>query len=160
MVLNRSNVVIPQTVIDEVTTKLNEIKTALAPYVVNLTAEERKDLFKMSDKSQAFVTKVAEYTNTNPEFIPPFMSKPNLQLDLDNAMKLEPILQVAHQVCDNVSDTKMVSGSEAFLEALTYYNSVKQADKNGVANARSIYEELSKRFPGRRKAAEPAPANG
>jgi hypothetical protein len=31
MVLNRANVVIPQTVIDEVTTKLNEIKTALAP---------------------------------------------------------------------------------------------------------------------------------
>jgi hypothetical protein len=53
--------------------------------VVNLTAEDRKDLFKMSDKSQALVTKVTEYANTNPEFIPPYMSKADLQLDFDNA---------------------------------------------------------------------------
>lgn len=32
-----------------------------------------------------------------------------------------------------------------------YYGSVKSADKNKVADARAIYEDLSKRFPGRPK---------
>jgi hypothetical protein len=56
-------------------------------------------------------------------------------------------------------DTKMLSVNEAFLEALTYYNLVKQADKNDVANARSIYEDLAQRFPARRKKKTPAVAN-
>jgi hypothetical protein len=133
MLLNRADIVIPQTVIDEVANYLNEIKTLLAPYVVSLTDQERRDILKMSDKSQAFVNKVVDY-----------------------AMKLDPVMQIAMQVCDQISDTKMVSGNEAFIEALTYYNMVKQADKNGVANARSIYEDLQKRFPGRPKKAKPA----
>jgi hypothetical protein len=156
MLLNRADIVIPQTVIDEVANYLNEIKTLLAPYVVSLTDQERRDILKMSDKSQAFVNKVVDYANTNPEFIPPYMSKANLDIDFDNVMKLDPVMQIAMQVCDQISDTKMVSGNEAFIEALTYYNMVKQADKNGVANARSIYEDLQKRFPGRPKKAKPA----
>jgi hypothetical protein len=45
----------------------------------------------------------------------------------------------------------MLAGSEAYIAALAYYNSVKQAAKMNVPGARAIYDDLSKRFPGRPK---------
>jgi len=41
----------------------------------------------------------------------------------------------------------MLVGSEAYMAALMYYNSVKMAAKTGQPNASSIYDDLSKRFP-------------
>jgi len=49
-------------------------------------------------------------------------------------------------LCDNLPDTEMLSGSEAYVAALTYYNSVKQAAKMNVPSAKAIYEDLRKRF--------------
>jgi hypothetical protein len=39
-----------------------------------------------------------------------------------------------------------MSGSEAYTAALAYYNSVKQAAKMNVPNAKSIYKDLKQRF--------------
>jgi hypothetical protein len=156
MLTNRANQAIPETVIDTVTTKLNEIKTALAPYMISLTDDDRKELLKMSDKSEAFVAKVVNYTDSNPEFIPSYLDKAELKLDYDNCKKLDPILKLAQQLCDTLEDTRTVCGSEAFLEALAYYNTVKTAEKNGIGNASTIYEDLGQRFPGRKSKAAAA----
>ena len=42
----------------------------------------------------------------------------------------------------------MPGGSEAYMEALIYYGSVKMAAKAGEESARSIYYDLKMRFPG------------
>lgn len=110
MLTNRANQAIPQSVLDTVTTKLNEIKTALAPYMISLTDDDRKELLKMSDKSEAFVGKVVNYTDSNPEFTPPFLDKAELKLDFDNCKKLNPVLQLAQQVRDSLADTRTVCG--------------------------------------------------
>lgn len=47
---NQISVVIPQAVIDTVTTKLKECKTALAPYLQALTVEQRQDFLKWATK--------------------------------------------------------------------------------------------------------------
>jgi hypothetical protein len=40
----------------------------------------------------------------------------------------------------------MMAGSEAYVSALSYYNSVKTAAKMNVPGAKIIFEDLSKRF--------------
>ncbi len=42
--------------------------------------------------------------------------------------------------------TVMETGGESYVNALSYYNSVKQATKMNVPGAKSIYEDLRKRF--------------
>jgi len=42
----------------------------------------------------------------------------------------------------------MLAGSEAYVAALSFYNSVKQAAKLNVPEAKTIYEDLKKRFAG------------
>jgi hypothetical protein len=48
----------------------------------------------------------------------------------------------------------MVAGSEAYLGALSYYNSVKYATKLNVADAKIIYEDLKQRFQKSRTSGE------
>lgn len=154
---NKSNVAIPATVIDQVTNLLNQINTTLAPYITPLTNEERRAILKMSDKTEAFVDKTKGYLVSNPEFIPSFLNTGDFEIDYQNNTLMNPVLKTATQLANNLNDTVMVSGSEAYKGSLMYYNNVKQGDKNGVANARTIYEDLKKRFPGKSNGEVPPP---
>ena len=40
------------------------------PFLIDLTADDRKALPKMGDKSRAFVSKALEVTTQNPDFLP------------------------------------------------------------------------------------------
>lgn len=145
---NRVSADIPAAVITEVTTKLKEAGVLLLPYLQALTTEERQTLPKMSDKSIAFVNKAATYSASNPEFAPSFMEVGEFTKDMRLVQQLKPILDICKQLSSNIDDTSMLGGSEAYVEALIYYNSVKMAAKTGQANARVIYDDLSMRFPG------------
>ena len=160
---NQVAVKIPAAELQNIAKLITELQTAFAPYVITLTADDRKSLLKMSDKSVAFVTKSLDYTTTNPEFIPPYLSVADLQTDVDAVTQLQPLLNQLQQVVDNVDDTIMLSGSEAYSGALLYYNSIKQALKGNVPNAKTIYDDLSQRYPGRATtpaAATVKPVNG
>lgn len=137
---------IPPADVQAVITKLNEINALLKPYLVALTAEERKQLPKMSEKTVSFVQKSLEYALINPEFAPPYLSVPDLQIDMKAVEDLTSIMQLLQPLCDNVNDTEMMSGSEAYVAALTYYNSIKTAAKRNVTSSKAIADDLKKRF--------------
>jgi hypothetical protein len=48
-----------------------------------------------------------------------------------------------------IDDTMLLSGSEAYIAVLAFYNYLKGAAKMGVPGAKTIFEDLSTRFPGR-----------
>ncbi len=143
---NKINFTIPETVITEVTQRLTEIDTALKPYQIALSPDERRELPKMSDKTQPFVEKALDYTTSAPQFAPPYMDKDELVNDMKIHSQLTPLLRLVRALNDGLDDTTMAAGAESYTNALTYYNSVKQATKIDVPGAKSIYEDLSKRF--------------
>ena len=143
---NQISIVIPQNIIDEVTEKLQECKTALAPYLQGLTAKERKEIFKMGDKTIATVQKTKRYVETNPEFIPAYMDKVEFLKDEAVATQLDPISNLAKQISADVTDTMMLAGSEALKQALFYYGTVKEANSKGATTAKPIYDDLKERF--------------
>ncbi|MCL6259157.1 hypothetical protein M3O96_08665 [Aquiflexum sp. TKW24L] len=118
----------------------------MAPHVIALTPEQRKTIPKMSDGTEPFVDKVMDYAINNAEFLPPFVSQGELQKDWNATSNLLPLLRMVDQIKDNMSDTAMLAGSEAYVGALSYYNSVKQAAKVNAPDAKAIYEDLRKRF--------------
>ena len=143
---NQISIVIPQEVIDTVTQNLQECKTALAPYVQGLTDKERKEIFKMGDKTIATVQKTKRYVESNPEFIPAYMDKVEFLKDEAVATQLDPIANLAKQITSDVTDTMMLAGSEAIRQALFYYGVVREADSKGALTAKPIYEDLKERF--------------
>jgi len=98
-----------------------------------------------------FVSKVSEYCTSNPEFSPSFFNADEFQKDFNAAAMLKPIVALCEQICGNVDDTAMLAGSEAYQAALLYYSSVQIGAKTGQASAKPIVEDLSNRFPGRKK---------
>jgi hypothetical protein len=138
----------------QILTLLAEVDTILKPYLIALTPEERKELPKMSDKTVTFVEKALEYAQSNPQLAPPYMSVPELKIDLTAVGDLTQVIRPVEALYENLSDTIMLSGSEAYVAALTFYNSVKQAAKLNVPNAKPIYDDLSKRFEAQKKKRE------
>ncbi|SMD43048.1 hypothetical protein SAMN00777080_1624 [Aquiflexum balticum DSM 16537] len=143
---NRISIEIPQADLAAAKAALQQVQGILAPYVIALTPEQRKTIPKMSDGTEPFVEKVMDYAVNNVEFLPPFVSQEEMQKDWSAVMGLMPLLRMVDQIKDTLSDTAMMAGSEAYLGALSYYNSVKQGAKVNAPDAKAIYEDLKKRF--------------
>jgi len=143
---NKINFTIPEEAITKVTKSLNDIDVTLKPYLLALSADERKGLPKMGDGTQPFVEKALDYTTSAPQFAPPYMDTQGLANDMKVHEQLTPFLRQVRSLFNGLDDTTMQAGAESYVCSLTYYNSVKMAAKMDVPGAKSIYEDLRKRF--------------
>ena len=143
---NIVSIQIPDKELEAMLKKTQELHEMLNPYLIALTADGRRKGLKMSDKSQPFVEKATEYAKSHPAFTPPFMQVEELAIDMKAVRDLTKVYRQVDQLCRSLNDTVMQSGSEAFAEALAYYQAVKQAAKMGRPNAKAVYEDLKKRF--------------
>ena len=134
------------------------IANTFKPYLIALTPEERQRIPKMSDATLPFVQKALDYASTNPSFVPAYIDVSELKTDLVAVNVLAEVQRPLAQISQSLEDTMMLCGSEAYIAALAFYNSVKLAAKLKVPGAESIYEELSTRFAKTsHKGAKPAP---
>jgi hypothetical protein len=154
---NKINFSIPEEVISDVTSKLNDIVNQLRPFLIALTPTERHDLPKMSDGTLPFVQKCLSYCQSNPEFAPAFINFDELFSDMKIYEQLLPVYRLVLQLENKLNDTSMEAGAESYVSALAYYNSVKMAAKLDAPGAKAIYEDLAKRFARESKPA-PTPA--
>ena len=143
---NRVSVVIPPEVKQAVLQKLTEVDELLKPFLIALNADERKALPKMADGSAPFVGKTLGYCKTDPQFMPTYVNIPELEIDFNAVTDLTEFAHLCAKLSVGLSDTITLSGSEAYVASLSYYNSVKNAAKMNVPGAKAIYEDLKKRF--------------
>lgn len=120
----------------------------LLPHLKNLSADDRREIPKMGDKTFAFVSKALAHMQTNPTLVPPYVAVDELKVDLEAVETLRQLYTPLRQLADLVDDTMLLSGSEAYIAALAFYNYVKGAGKAGVPGTDLIYADLKKRFPG------------
>ena len=72
-------------------------------------------------------------------------------MDLEAVQTLKQVYGPLRQIADLLDDTILLSGSEAYIAALAFYNYVKGAGKAGVPGTDMIYGDLKQRFPGNSK---------
>jgi hypothetical protein len=154
---NKINFSIPDEVIADITSRLNDVANIVRPYVIALTPIERHDLPKMSDGTLPFVQKSLDYCQSNPEFAPSYLDFSGLLADMKVYNQLMPIFRLVEQLENKLNDTTMEAGAESYISALSYYNSVKMAAGMNVPGAKAIYEDLKKRFV-KEKASTPVTA--
>jgi hypothetical protein len=117
------------------------------PFLVGLTAEERKSLNTIDVNNKAFTEDAINAGVNNPTLIPSYLSVANMQNDLVLFTQLDEISGLANQLCERIEDTKMLTGSEAYGVALSLYKAFVSAADAGVQGADSIVDQLKKRFP-------------
>ena len=143
---NRVSITLSDDVIERLQGAVKVLSDNLQPILVKINAQERRELAKMGDKTVSFVTKSAEYAEMNPLLVPPFVDVPEMRKDVNAIGVLRPIASELEKLTDQLSDTMMLAGSEAFSSALAFYGSVKNAAKLNQPNAEVIANELKVRF--------------
>jgi hypothetical protein len=146
-------------------TDLQEIQAALAiietklPFLVNLTVEERRKLFKMGNKSLAFVSNSLTAAQSNRDILPARFDLDEFNRDYQLAATLNEVHFRLQQLTEKVDDTLMAVSSEAMTSSLMVYDYVKTAAKN-TPGLKAIADQLSERFKATRAKApkaDPAP---
>ncbi|MDR0603782.1 MAG: hypothetical protein LBG80_05705 [Bacteroidales bacterium] len=143
---NIHNKSIPKEVIEQALMKVDEAMEILDSFLYSLTPDTRQTMLKMGDKSLAFVEKTKELAAANPKFCPSYLNIDDLNIDLTNAVNLRVLNNRLQQFSRKIDDTAMLAGSEAYAQALSFYNSVKQATRDNISGAQPLFDELKKRF--------------
>lgn len=146
---NQISITIPPEVVEQVKQLYSQANAILAPYLISLTNDQKAILPKMGEKSIPFVTKAAEYLSIPTTPTPPYIDATELKIDISAYETLRQIRQVAAPTLEMLDDTMLLCGSEAYIAVLAFYNYLKGASKMNVPGAKTIFDDLSTRFPGR-----------
>lgn len=144
---------------------LQEIKAALQtiqqklPFLITLTVEERRSLFKMGNKRLSFVKDSLMAAQSNPDILPASFNLEEFVKDYELASSLNEVLLGLQQLTEQVDDTLMAVGSEAINSGLSVYDYVKAAAKKNPG-LKTIADQLGDRFKAiKAKSAKPDPAS-
>jgi hypothetical protein len=130
--------------LDDIQKAIKTIEENL-PFLVNLTAKERRTLYKMGDKSLAFVSNCVVTAETNPNILPPAFDLSEFKQDFELAQRLNEILVQLRKLTEEVDDTLVAVGSEAMQSSLSVYEYVKTAAKH-QSGLKATAEQLGARF--------------
>jgi hypothetical protein len=147
---NRISVILEDSVMHAILQQIDSLDASL-PFLFNLSPEERAGGFRLGDKNLGFLEKGKDYLNQKQEFLPVHYSKDEVVKDAALAAQLATIARKLQILADKIEDTASIAGMEALSGILAYYNAVKQAAKDKVLGAQTIYDDLKLRFPGRPK---------
>ena len=147
---------IPAAVLQQLAELATQAEALAAPYLVPLTAEQRKKRLKMGDKSVAFVTKTFHFASATPAYAPAFVDVEGLGVNLATVAGLEPVAARFANLGYGLESTNMVASGSAQAAGLLIYNRVQEAADNNQPGAQPVYNELKTQFE--RAKAAPAPA--
>ena len=128
---------------------INDTKAEF-PYLLNLSAEERKKFRKMGPKSVDYVNENLLGANQFPGSLPSDFPLEEFANDVDAINKLYPLLVASQALTEALNDTLLALTSDAMKEADEVYGFLKIASKRD-ANAKALVEQIARRFKGQGK---------
>lgn len=125
--------------------------------LVALTPDQRRQLIKMGDKSEAFCRQAVDVIGENPGILPRNFDDEGLRRDLAALDILRPRLIRLARLYERANDTEMALGSDLMTNALEAYAFLKIAGKGeGLDGLRKMLSARFNRSPG--KAGDPPDA--
>lgn len=147
-ITNNISIVINEEAKNNIQEAISIIYTNL-PKLVTLSNDQRIMLPKMGDKTVAFVNKSLEYAKQNPDIVPKYLDMAEFTKDVEAVNSLFQIVTPLHKLMEELDDTMLLAGSEAYTASLVFYSALKSALAAGQSGLKNIYDDLSARFPGR-----------
>jgi hypothetical protein len=146
---NRISFAMPEEDMQAVLAALAVLQQKLVPNLIDLGVDDRRALPKMGAKSVDFVGKALKYARDNPELKPGFVDLDEFERDLSAVDALRALQRPLNKLADMVDDSVVLSGSEAYAAALSFYQATKNAARRGHPGAALIADDLAAQFLGR-----------
>lgn len=115
------------------------------PFLVSLTADERRSIFKAGPNSLAFVQNSLQAARNNPDILPGTFDADEFESDVNLFAVLTDLGTVVQQLASEIDDTRLAVGGEAMNEATQIYNYVKAAAKT-KPGLKPVADQLGERF--------------
>lgn len=134
---------------------VNTLVNILEPKLKTLLPEERRELPKMGDKTVAFVEKALEFGQEYPQYMPAFIEVPEALIDFEAVKTMRNYFTQLERITNQLDDSMVLAGSEAYGSALSIYKVMKNAAAMGQPGAEEAVQELANRFPRGKRRTEP-----
>ncbi len=128
---------------------LATIEGIMSKKFISLTPDERKSYSRVSDKTEDWIGKTKGYMAQNPSLILSHIDVQEFNADYDARQVILPRLRRLESILNQFDDTCMLLGSDLYHNAITFYKGLKAAAATDAPGAKTIYADLSSRFPGR-----------
>lgn len=112
--------------------------------LIALQPSQRRELYKMGEKSEQFGRQTLHVLTNNPQIVPPSLGLVEAQQDVAALDALRPRLQRMKQLVERGEDTETALGSDIMSTALEGYGLLKVSGKNQGLDG--LRQELSSRF--------------
>jgi hypothetical protein len=123
--------------------------------LIGLTPDERRELTKMGDKSEAFCRAAVTTLGNHQDVLPRSFDLEGYRADLAALDTLRPLLNRLQRVYDRMVDSEMALGSDVMVTSLEGYAHLKVAGKGDGLD--TLRQALGARFDRkRRQETEPA----
>lgn len=123
--------------------------------LIGLTPDERRELTKMGDKSEAFCRQAVITLGKHPDVLPRNFDVDEYRADLAALDALRPLLARLQRVYDRMVDSEMALGSDLMVASLEGYAHLKVAGRGDGLD--TLKDALGARF-NRKRRQEPEPA--
>ncbi|WGS87963.1 hypothetical protein [Methylomonas sp. UP202] len=111
---------------------------------LSLSPDERRNLAKMGDKTEAFCRQTLIVSSQNRQALPPSLDMGEAVADLTALDQLRPRLHRSRELMTRGDDTDMALGSDIYSFCLDAYASLKIAGKGAALE--TLREAMSVRF--------------
>lgn len=137
--------------LEQVDAALATLREVLGPMIA-LTPQQRRELSKMGDKSEAFCRQTLTVLAANTQIVPPNLGLAEAQADLAALDALRPRVLQLQQLAERAEDTVLALGSDVMSVALEGYGLLKVSGRNEALKA--ARKSLSVRFGRSTRAAD------
>jgi hypothetical protein len=128
-------------------TKLNEIRTILQAYAVNLTPLERRETPTIGTERGAMVLTFDAQMQAHPEMVPAFVDMAEKNKDSASWHDTADMWRPAKEITEILADILHLVGADLMTAYLAFYGSVKGASRHNVAGSSTVYDDLRRFFP-------------
>jgi len=116
------------------------------PFLIKLENVSKKGMVSLDDSRTPFVAKCLQYALKEDKIVPPYVDLEELSSDIILFTNLQNIAREVNRLADMLNDTRIAAGTDAYVAALSIYNSAKQAAKMNVPGTQAIVDDLKKAF--------------
>ena len=95
----------------------------------SLSHRQRLQMLGSGVRRYGFNDKVSDFAESNPEFVPPYLSVPKFKTNLRETELLRDISAMLSQMQRIIDDLLLITGDEVYRQALMYYGSVRDASR-------------------------------
>ncbi|MBV6878944.1 hypothetical protein NG800_002635 [Epilithonimonas ginsengisoli] len=127
-------------------TAFGTIETVLQGKTINLTPEQRQQYGSIAEQNKLFVNKAKSYMEQYPQYVPPFLDKPEYDKDFAARQQLESRMQKMNSLTEQLSDTKILLDFDNYHNSLTFYRNVKYLSSENVPGTNVIYNDMKQFF--------------